>query len=190
MIDDAHRQATWPGVHLVVPWMNLTVIFVVVMFVALATTYLPARRALACTRPKHSDTNEPRNDARHARHAVSPSPSRNPLATGCDDMTDLHPGIPTVAHAPNVASSADARGMRWDVRGSDIECALVAIGVSLIVGLDGTFLWCVVRVVVVAALASPLRSRRAPDRNAPLAQRWSHSVPSRRRLGQRSAIRI
>jgi putative ABC transport system permease protein len=45
VIDDAHRQATWPGVHLVVPWMNLTVIFIVVMVVALATTYLPARRA-------------------------------------------------------------------------------------------------------------------------------------------------
>jgi putative ABC transport system permease protein len=45
VIDDAHRQATWPGVHLSVPWMNLAVIFAIVMIVALATTYLPARRA-------------------------------------------------------------------------------------------------------------------------------------------------
>ncbi|HEX2738363.1 MAG TPA: FtsX-like permease family protein, partial [Acidimicrobiia bacterium] len=45
VIDDAHRQATWPGVHLAVPWLNLSVIFVVVILVALATTYLPARRA-------------------------------------------------------------------------------------------------------------------------------------------------
>ena len=45
VIDDAHRQATWPAVHLVVPWLNLFVIFVVVLAVALATTYLPARRA-------------------------------------------------------------------------------------------------------------------------------------------------
>jgi putative ABC transport system permease protein len=45
VIDDAHRQATWPGAHLMVPWVNLTVIFIVVMLVALATTYLPARRA-------------------------------------------------------------------------------------------------------------------------------------------------
>jgi putative ABC transport system permease protein len=45
VVDDAHRQASWPGVQLVVPWMNLAVIFVVVMAVALATTYLPARRA-------------------------------------------------------------------------------------------------------------------------------------------------
>ena len=45
VIDDAHRQATWPGVHLVVPWMNLSVIFLIVMIVALATTLLPARRA-------------------------------------------------------------------------------------------------------------------------------------------------
>ena len=45
VIDDARRQATWPSVHLIVPWINLAVIFVVVMVVALATTYLPARRA-------------------------------------------------------------------------------------------------------------------------------------------------
>jgi putative ABC transport system permease protein len=45
VVDDAHRQASWPGVQLVVPWMNLMLIFVVVMTVALATTYLPARRA-------------------------------------------------------------------------------------------------------------------------------------------------
>jgi putative ABC transport system permease protein len=45
VVDDARRQATWPGVHLVVPWLNLAVVFVIVMLVALATTYLPARRA-------------------------------------------------------------------------------------------------------------------------------------------------
>ncbi|HYL51324.1 MAG TPA: FtsX-like permease family protein, partial [Acidimicrobiia bacterium] len=45
VVDDAHRQATWPGVHLIVPWMNLAVVFVIVMLVALATTYLPAKRA-------------------------------------------------------------------------------------------------------------------------------------------------
>jgi len=45
VINDAHRQATWPDVHLMVPWLNLIVIFVVVLGVALATTYLPARRA-------------------------------------------------------------------------------------------------------------------------------------------------
>jgi putative ABC transport system permease protein len=45
VIDDARRQATWPSVQLVVPWLNLVLIFAVVMVVALATTYLPARRA-------------------------------------------------------------------------------------------------------------------------------------------------
>ncbi len=45
VVDDARRQATWPGVHLTVPWLNLAIVFVVVMLVALATTYLPARRA-------------------------------------------------------------------------------------------------------------------------------------------------
>jgi ABC-type lipoprotein release transport system permease subunit len=33
------------GVHLAVSWMNPAVIFAIVMIVALATTYLPARRA-------------------------------------------------------------------------------------------------------------------------------------------------
>jgi putative ABC transport system permease protein len=45
VIDDAQRQATWPSVRLIVPWGNLAVIFAVVIAVALATTYLPARRA-------------------------------------------------------------------------------------------------------------------------------------------------
>jgi putative ABC transport system permease protein len=45
VVHDAHRQATWPGVHLVVPWVNLSVIFATVLAVALLTTYLPARRA-------------------------------------------------------------------------------------------------------------------------------------------------
>jgi putative ABC transport system permease protein len=45
VVDDARRQATWPEVSLAVPWLNLAIVFVVVMLVALATTYLPARRA-------------------------------------------------------------------------------------------------------------------------------------------------
>jgi putative ABC transport system permease protein len=45
VVDDARRQATWPGIQLTVPWLNLSVVFVIVMLVALATTYLPARRA-------------------------------------------------------------------------------------------------------------------------------------------------
>jgi putative ABC transport system permease protein len=45
VVDDARRQATWPGIQLTVPWLNLAVVFVVVLLVALGTTYLPARRA-------------------------------------------------------------------------------------------------------------------------------------------------
>jgi putative ABC transport system permease protein len=45
VVDDARRQATWPGVHLVIPWANLAVIFTTVLVVALVTSYLPARRA-------------------------------------------------------------------------------------------------------------------------------------------------
>jgi putative ABC transport system permease protein len=45
VIDDASRQATWPAVTLHVPWLNLAVVFAIVLAVALATTYIPARRA-------------------------------------------------------------------------------------------------------------------------------------------------
>ncbi|TML16279.1 MAG: FtsX-like permease family protein [Actinobacteria bacterium] len=45
VVDDARRQASWPGVSLSVPWLNLVIVFVIVMIVALATTYLPARKA-------------------------------------------------------------------------------------------------------------------------------------------------
>ncbi len=45
VVDDARRQASWHGVTLSVPWLDLAVIFAVVLVVALATTYLPARRA-------------------------------------------------------------------------------------------------------------------------------------------------
>jgi putative ABC transport system permease protein len=45
IIDDGRRQATWPTVEMIVPWANLLLVFLVVMVVALATSYLPARRA-------------------------------------------------------------------------------------------------------------------------------------------------
>ncbi len=45
VIDDASRQANYGHVPYLVPWLNLGVIFTVVMVVALATTYVPARRA-------------------------------------------------------------------------------------------------------------------------------------------------
>ena len=45
VIDDASRQANYGHVPFLVPWMNLGVIFTVVLVVALATTYVPARRA-------------------------------------------------------------------------------------------------------------------------------------------------
>ena len=45
VVDDARRQATWPRIQLTIPWLNLCVVFVVVMVVALGSTYLPARRA-------------------------------------------------------------------------------------------------------------------------------------------------
>jgi putative ABC transport system permease protein len=45
VIDDASRQANYGKVPYLVPWAELGVIFGVVMLVALATTYVPARRA-------------------------------------------------------------------------------------------------------------------------------------------------
>ncbi len=53
VVDDARRQATWPEVALSIPWLNLIVVFTIVMLVALGTTYLPARRACRrSTRPR------------------------------------------------------------------------------------------------------------------------------------------
>jgi putative ABC transport system permease protein len=45
IVADARRQATWPNVQLAIPWVNLGLVFAVVLLVALAATYLPARRA-------------------------------------------------------------------------------------------------------------------------------------------------
>ncbi|HEY5013272.1 MAG TPA: FtsX-like permease family protein [Acidimicrobiia bacterium] len=45
VISDASRQANYGDVPFLVPWATLALIFSVVMLVALATTYLPARRA-------------------------------------------------------------------------------------------------------------------------------------------------
>ncbi len=45
VIADTAKQPSWTGLAMDVPWGGLTVVFVAVMTVALATTYLPARRA-------------------------------------------------------------------------------------------------------------------------------------------------
>jgi putative ABC transport system permease protein len=45
VIDDSRQQPGWSDVSFAVPWMNLLVIFAVVLFAALLTTYVPARRA-------------------------------------------------------------------------------------------------------------------------------------------------
>jgi putative ABC transport system permease protein len=45
IIADTAKQPSWTGLAMDVPWAGLAVVFTVVMVVALATTYLPARRA-------------------------------------------------------------------------------------------------------------------------------------------------
>jgi len=45
IIDDSRRQPSWDNLELVVPWLNLGVIFAVVYGVALAATLAPALRA-------------------------------------------------------------------------------------------------------------------------------------------------
>ncbi|HET9730095.1 MAG TPA: FtsX-like permease family protein [Acidimicrobiia bacterium] len=45
VVDDASRQATYGTVPHVVPYGMLALVFAIVLFVSLATTYLPARRA-------------------------------------------------------------------------------------------------------------------------------------------------
>jgi putative ABC transport system permease protein len=45
IVDDQRQQPSWENLELVVPWVNLLVIFVVVYAVALAATLVPALRA-------------------------------------------------------------------------------------------------------------------------------------------------
>jgi putative ABC transport system permease protein len=45
IIDDSRRQRSWSGLTLVVPWTNLVIVFLVVLVVALAATFVPALRA-------------------------------------------------------------------------------------------------------------------------------------------------
>jgi putative ABC transport system permease protein len=45
VIADVTDTPLYAGIELAIPWLNLTIIFIVVYVVALATTYLPARRA-------------------------------------------------------------------------------------------------------------------------------------------------
>jgi len=45
IVDDQRRQPSWDGLTLQVPWLNLSLIFIVVYAVALAATLAPALRA-------------------------------------------------------------------------------------------------------------------------------------------------
>jgi putative ABC transport system permease protein len=45
IIDDSSRQASWANINFAVPWLNLAIIYAVVMGAALLTAYLPARQA-------------------------------------------------------------------------------------------------------------------------------------------------
>jgi len=45
IIRDQQAQPSWEGLELVVPWLNLLVIFAVVYAVAIAATLVPAIRA-------------------------------------------------------------------------------------------------------------------------------------------------
>ncbi|HEX5139894.1 MAG TPA: FtsX-like permease family protein, partial [Dehalococcoidia bacterium] len=45
IIDDSKRQASWQNLELAVPWVNLALIYAVVIGAALLTAWLPARRA-------------------------------------------------------------------------------------------------------------------------------------------------
>ena len=45
IIDDSSRQASWANIEFSVPWLNLAIIYAVVLIAALLTAYLPARQA-------------------------------------------------------------------------------------------------------------------------------------------------
>ena len=45
VIADVTDAPMYEGIRMTIPWLNLSIVFVVVYVVALGTTYLPARRA-------------------------------------------------------------------------------------------------------------------------------------------------
>ena len=45
IIDDSSRQASWDNIQFAVPWMNLAIIYMVVLAAALLTSFVPARQA-------------------------------------------------------------------------------------------------------------------------------------------------
>ena len=45
IIDNSRRQSSWADIQFAVPWLNLAIIYVVVLAAALLTAYLPARQA-------------------------------------------------------------------------------------------------------------------------------------------------
>jgi len=45
IIDDSSRQASWDSIRFAVPWLNLAIIYVVVLAAALLTAFVPARQA-------------------------------------------------------------------------------------------------------------------------------------------------
>jgi len=45
VVDDASSQSSWSDIHVVVPWLNLTIIFAAVYAAALLATLAPALRA-------------------------------------------------------------------------------------------------------------------------------------------------
>jgi putative ABC transport system permease protein len=45
IIDDSQRQASWENLRFAVPWVNLAIIYAVVIGAALLTAFLPARQA-------------------------------------------------------------------------------------------------------------------------------------------------
>ena len=56
IIRDQQAQPSWEGLELVVPWLNLFVIFAVVYAVAIAATLAPAIRASAIAQQRRSVT--------------------------------------------------------------------------------------------------------------------------------------
>ena len=45
IIDDSQRQASWENLRFAVPWLNLAIIYAIVIGAALLTAFLPARQA-------------------------------------------------------------------------------------------------------------------------------------------------
>jgi putative ABC transport system permease protein len=77
VIQDSRSDGSWEALSFTVPWLNFLIIYGLVYGAALATSYLPARRASRCTLRKRCAMSE-RSPWRRDSHGSQMGPGRAP----------------------------------------------------------------------------------------------------------------